>query len=590
MHKILFISPGAGTTELAQSIIPSFDELDFEILNPKSWSERVQLSEIEKKIKGNDYSGICAYGEICRELSERCSVPVFEIQISDADILAAVSLGIKYTGECILIVNRYQEKHVEYLLRLLNLPVKTYSAVENENFSETISQLGSQYSLLIGDALVYSICQARELNCLLLSPGYDTIQLLIQQISRIFRQQDQLHLTNGLFKQYFGSIGGSFLIFDSEHRLVNHMNMENRHKLQNIAESLIETVIQKKRLLQMRTVSSKTYFLKGTLISYNHKDYIVFEIKQSFEDKVITAIPGVILKNQENISKNFYNMFYNHLKNSDFRNQVIAYSATHNPVVIIGESGTGKSRLADFIYTHSPYKQSSLFLIDCKQLDKRGLHLLFESEQSPLYEYGITLYFKEINLLKRKYTDELVNFLMQSAFMKKNKVVFSVTCGVKESGENRLCQQLISKLNAFPLYLSPLRERADDIPNLCVLYLNQLNETYHKHIAGFEPEALNYLQSFYWDENIKQFKRVLEELFTITSTPYISARNVILVLRERKGEPPAVSVEQQVPLTLNQIIQNGVRKALIANNMNHTKTAQELGISRTALWRLLKKA
>ncbi len=282
-------------------------------------------------------------------------------------------------------------------------------------------------------------------------------------------------------------------------------------------------------------------------------------------------------------------MFYDDLKNLDFRNKVIAYSSAQNPIVIIGEAGTGKSRLADFIYTYSPHRHSSLFLIDCKQLDKRGLHHLF-SENSPLYEYGITLYFKEINLLKRKYIDELVEFLLQSSFMSRNKVIFSVTCSTDNFDENPLCSLLINKVSAFPLFLLPLRNRVSDIPNLAILYVNQLNEKYHKHIVGFEPEAMNYLQSFSWDENIKQFKRILEEVFVMTKEPFITSRKVVSVLKERKSAAIPIPAVSETGKTLDEIIQHGVRRALIANQMNQTMAAKELGISRTSLWRLLKKS
>lgn len=397
-------------------------------------------------------------------------------------------------------------------------------------------------------------------------------------------------MSSRLLEQYMGASGQSILIYTADHSLIYSIHMEKLEKLQDIARSLIDTVLQSRTLSQTRTLASRTYYLRGTRITWESQDYVVFEIRRSLENKV-TLIPGVIIKNQENISTDFYSLFYDYLTNPDFLSRAAAYSEASNPVMIIGESGTGKSRLADFVYSHSPYRQSSLVLIDCKQLDKRGLHLLFQSSQSPLYEYGITLYLKEINLLKRKYTEQLVDFLMQSTFLKKNKMIFSVTCSLSEAGEDRLCQQLISRLNAFPLYLSPLRDRAGDIPKLCLQYLNQLNQNSPKQVTGFDPEAMNYLQSFYWDENVKQLKRVLEELFAMTRTPYICAKDVVSVLRENKGAPPSsFCPAEEGPLTLDQIIQKGVRRSLIANQMNHTKTAKELGISRTALWRLLKKS
>jgi len=122
------------------------------------------------------------------------------------------------------------------------------------------------------------------------------------------------------------------------------------------------------------------------------------------------------------------------------------------------------------------------------------------------------------------------------------------------------------------------------------LYLNKLNEAHNKHIAGFEPEAMDYLQSFGWNDNIKQFKRVLKELFTITHSNYISKQDVISILREetRRDNGP-INLEKSPAPTLEQITLNAVKDALIANNMNQTKAAKQLGIGRTSLWRIINK-
>ncbi len=589
-RNILVFSPSQGTTGIFFSLKDTFPDLNMDIIQePELWDEAA-VDELETRLQETEYSCIAACRQTVNRISLLRAVPCFELQLSDYDILTACSLAKSYVGKQILLIDHTMERQLGHLLHLLQIPVPVLPVSEETDLDETLARLsGDGCSLFIGDSTVYRACRASELNCLLMSPGYGTVLALLRQISRLLDCQEHAAARVHLFNRYMEAMDQGLLIYNEKKELFEQINIRNNPKLLSVTSALIGDVLRHKELRQLRVIHSKMFFIKGRLIPCHGSNYVVFEIKQSFEDKA-TSIPGVIMKNKENLSKEFYNMFYDDLRNSDFRNKVISYSAANNPILIIGESGTGKSRLADFIYSYSPYTQSSMFLIDCKQLDKRGLNHLFSSEHSPLYEYGITLYFKEVNLLKKKYTDDLINFLNQSAFMKKNKVIFSVTCNVEESGHNPLCMQLISKLNTFPLYLPPLRSRIGDIPNLAVLYIGQLNEKYHRHIAGFEPEAMNYLQGFYWDENIKQFKRTLDELFTMTNGPYISARNVISVLSEKRGAfAGAPAVPRPQPMTLDEIIQSGVRSALIANNMNQTKAAKELGISRTLLWRLLKK-
>ncbi len=587
--RILFFSPSDDVAEITATLKSKYTNLVLDIMLPSQVPFDAQPSLLDEYIHVHNYDGVIAYGRLFQLLEHSYLIPVFELTLSDYDILAAATLAGNYQGKQILCIDSWREKQLFRLLSLLKIQIPIFPVENDTDINQALEQLiQSGYTIFAADAFISTFCKASGMHCLLMSPSYDTIDLLLQSVSQTFEHLDSaLSLTN-IFRSYIIQSNRSLLVYNGQKKLMECINANESPKLLSITDSLVEDVLEHKELSQMRSINSLFYYIKGTRLTIGEQVFVVFEVRQSIENKLI-PIPGVTIKNQKNISNDFYNMFYDDLKNLDFRNKVIAYSSAQNPIVIIGEAGTGKSRLADFIYTYSPHRHSSLFLIDCKQLDKRGLHHLF-SENSPLYEYGITLYFKEINLLKRKYIDELVEFLLQSSFMSRNKVIFSVTCSTDNFDENPLCSLLINKVSAFPLFLLPLRNRVSDIPNLAILYVNQLNEKYHKHIVGFEPEAMNYLQSFSWDENIKQFKRILEEVFVMTKEPFITSRKVVSVLKERKSAAIPIPAVSETGKTLDEIIQHGVRRALIANQMNQTMAAKELGISRTSLWRLLKKS
>lgn len=170
--------------------------------------------------------------------------------------------------------------------------------------------------------------------------------------------------------------------------------------------------------------------------------------------------------------------------------------------------------------------------------------------------------------------------------------MFSFTDSIENAKENPLCLYLKNQIGCLTLNLPPLRHRISDIPSLASLYLNEINIQKATQIAGFEPEAMSLLQGFGWKYNLDQFKRVLNELVTMTSTPYISTEHVREVLRNEIRQPEhdtALWKNIDINGTLDDITFEIVNIILSQEDMNQTKAAKRLGISRTTLWRILNR-
>lgn len=586
-RKLLAIAPYEGMMQIIRSFADTEPEYSIDIL----LEEDIQVfSRLYFEEKILEYEAVLAQGETFELIKDINIVPCFEIPITYFDILAASRLSVNYEGKSVFLASPAIAEMASSLYNLLDFHIHVGNISLEKTMEAAIMELRDDgYTLFITDVKASKACKKCGVNTVMITSSYESVTKSLESAIQFLKQAEKSRLASLIWAEYASHTDRSYMIFDDAENLIQANNIGSMHKLVRTAQQLIPTVKQERELQRINVVKTEPFLIKGSLIKWENKKYIVFEIKKSLENSR-TNIPGIVIKNTGSLSKDFYNVFYDDLRNPDFYNKTKAYSASGSPVVIIGESGTGKSRLADFIYDNCAYRNNLFYLVDCKQLDKRGLNYMFSSISSPLYEYGITLYFKEINLLKKKYIDELVDFLKQSLFIKNNKLIFSVTCSLNESYSNRLCELLTSKLGSFPLFLKPLRSRVNSIPSLSVLYISRLNEEFNKNIVGFEPEAMDYLQSFSWNDNIKQFKRVLKELFTITNSNYISKKDVISILKEEiRQEPEPITKKKTSEMTLEQITLNAVKDALISNNMNQTKTAKQLGISRTSLWRLLNK-
>ena len=112
-----------------------------------------------------------------------------------------------------------------------------------------------------------------------------------------------------------------------------------------------------------------------------------------------------------------------------------------------------------------------------------------------------------------------------------------------------------------------------------------------KNILGFEKAALNLLISYSCPENLAQFMRVIRKLVATATNPYISAQKVKEVLHEEEPASHALS-DDYAMININRPLQDInddiIRLCLKRNRMNQTKTAKQLEISRSKLWRMLE--
>ena len=155
------------------------------------------------------------------------------------------------------------------------------------------------------------------------------------------------------------------------------------------------------------------------------------------------------------------------------------------------------------------------------------------------------------------------------------------------------------------VYLTPLRERIQELPSLSSLYLNTLNLDLAKQIIGFTPDAFELLTKYDWPDNYSQFQKVLYELAVITDTPYINEKNVRYVLEKEakiymlnktaqkdnnEMKDAADRIDNSCSKTLEEISSNAIMQVLEKCNGNQSMAAKKLGISRTTLWRYLNKS
>jgi len=281
-------------------------------------------------------------------------------------------------------------------------------------------------------------------------------------------------------------------------------------------------------------------------------------------------------------------------------------------VLLVGETGTGKGRVAAAIHDHSPRASRPFVEINCAALTTANLDVeLFGQERVPgqprngdghapgvleLAHQG-TLFLDEIGELDSHLQPKLLRLLEGKGFRRIGgtrevstdvRLIAATTQDlVQEVTAARFREDLYYRLSIMPIHLPPLRARTrEDLVDLVARVLGELAAGLPESPAELEDAALDRLLRYAWPGNIRELRNVLERAM-------ILARGGELILEKHlPGEvrdASGLGVEHHVPRTLDEVERAHIDRTLRAHTGNRTRAAKELGISRATLIKKIKE-
>jgi Nif-specific regulatory protein len=147
----------------------------------------------------------------------------------------------------------------------------------------------------------------------------------------------------------------------------------------------------------------------------------------------------------------------------------------------------------------------------------------------------------------------------------------------KNVREKRFREDLYYRLNVFPIYLPPLRERRTDILLLAEHFLEKFNREHQKNIRRISTPAIDLLMQYHWPGNVRELQNCMERAILICEGEAIKSHHLPPTLQT------AESTDTQIKLSFNQAVE-AVEKELIIESLkkangNRTRAAEELGIT-----------
>ncbi len=280
--------------------------------------------------------------------------------------------------------------------------------------------------------------------------------------------------------------------------------------------------------------------------------------------------------------------------------EAIAMAAlVDSPVLITGETGTGKELAARAIHDGRPGDNGVFVKVDCGTLSPslmeselfgydKGAFTDARSEKRGLVElaHGGTLFLDEIGNLPIDLQPKLLRLIEESTFRKvgglkdiavKIRIIAATNADIEEQiSLGRFREDLFYRLNVLPIPLPPLRHRGEDVLLLADYLLHEIRREMKKDISGFTPDGRQRILSHHWPGNIRELRNAIEREVIFSRDAAITMACI--------GEGDKAPLLKKEPLTtLKEMERQYIRKVLAAVDQNKSKAARILGISRTTL-------
>jgi PAS domain S-box-containing protein len=627
MIKLFFIAPYEGMKALAQEVLSEYscnEELyaDFLVAN---------YNEIKPKIINSDYDAIIARGVTAETIREnKYQIPLIEIEFNIAEVINALMQCQRiYNSKKVAIIG---SPSLMYTGRLLS----KISGVSIEIFKldRSITDLWklirravqSGCDTIIGGAITCETARKHNINAMVINADKGTIWKAIDEAVRtvlirrderekikilntvvensnegflLINKMRKICVCNKVAADILGGTPDQFL--DKDYNIVLPYEIQNATNLavKNKQPVMSEIFVIHKRKY---SVSVKpiliNQFENGVLVNIQDISAI-----QQLEQKIRRELHA-----KKMVAKySFENLIYKSKKMQDVIDVAKTFSKLDSNVLIEGETGTGKEIFAQSIHANSPRKDKPFVAVNCAAIPENLLESeLFGYEggaftgassngKPGLFElaHNGTLFLDEISEMPMALQAKLLRVLQEQEVRRigSDKIISIDVRIIAASNKNLLNlvekdlfrKDLYYRLDVLKIYIPPLRDRPEDIYPLFKYYQEKYAKKFNKVNCVISTAGIEFLKRLPWHGNVRELQNIVERLMAINKNNRIELSHILGVVNQS-----AIKGEIKDDINIEDTEKNRILFA-IRNASSRDMAAKMLGISRTTLWRKLKK-
>lgn len=605
---------------------------------------------IAKKMASQDTEVVIARGTTADLLRHSgLPIPVVEMPISNVEIIESIKKAREASGMDDPLIGFLGFKNVivsvKSFLEIMNIKMKLYEIHTTKDTQEQIFQAKrDRVDVLIGGVLSCNMIRAAGMKAVTLESSYESVAESYRQAKEMQRavtiEKKKLEETNTIFNL----VSDAILSIDENYRLTlmnQYAEIIFGREFKIMKGRPIHEIFGQKEENMIRKVMETGEEIMGSLVELQGRKYAIRIVPIVLAKRTAGAVVtlhevNALQKMEAMVRKGLYqkgNVTQYTFEDIKGGSEEI-YSAIdtaknfarlQSNILIIGETGTGKELFAQSIHNASARRNGPFVAVNCGAIPAN----LMESElfgyvdgaftgakkggKMGLFElaHSGTIFLDEISEMDMQGQVILLRALQEKQIRRVGgdsnipidvRIIAACNANLYERvKQNKFRKDLYYRLSVLVIKIPPLRERHGDITRLSNYFVEQYNRQFGKDIT-LSAAALRELENFGWDGNIRQLKNFCERITAISDDSNIEGSFIRQQLKnsfefgppepEREPEPSGAGpARREMVVIKGKLFTKAEFDELFEQyHGNREQIAGSLGISRTTLWKYLKRA
>jgi PAS domain S-box-containing protein len=546
---------------------------------------------------------------------------VVEIPFTVMDVFQTIERAKLYGKRIGVIAFAPMISGLDYFGTIMDTSIRFYPLKsENEVESKVLEAIEDHVDIIVGGAITGNVVNKRKIPFAVIENSPESMRQAAQEAKNIALAK-QREKTKGNFFRVVLDYAYDGIIAVDTNGIITIFNPIAEKVTQIAPQKAIGRHIQE--ILpdfELQKVLSTSIEDLAQLLSINNEQVICNKIPIYVNSKVVGAVINFqnVTKLQQMEAKVRRRLFLTgHVANKCFddiigtseqlQNSVSLardFAQTDSAILILGETGTGKEVFAQSIHNGSRRSQGPFVALNCAALPEQ----ILESElfgyiggaftganpkgKAGLFEvaHGGTLFLDEIGEMASMTQGKLLRVLQEKQVMRLGsdrvtpidvRIISATNSPLKQLvNQKEFRADLYYRLDVLQLRLYPLRDRSEDVIALAKFFLEKHAAKMNRKLK-FTPNALKELTRNNWPGNIRELQNFVERVLATLKGSKIDTKIVQLHLE--------VQFESEITMHLRDAEMEDIKRALVISRGKHAEAAKILGISRSTLWRRLKK-
>lgn len=634
MAKIAFLLPTEEMIKQAHSIIKNEKtEVTMKVVT----SENV-LDEANSAVK-NGAVVLIARGNHASLIRQKTDIPLVEIILTGQEIAKLIYQAKKVLNKqnplIGLIGFRNMFGEVKSFEEILGVRINEYPVKYSDEIEATVKKAcEDKVDMIIGGEIAIGLAEKLKIPNMFLKSGEDSLSEAFRIAEKVAYAIDLEKKNTAEFKTILDYSFSAIIKLDSSGNIIilNYLaeKILSKHVEDLIGkhiskvfdlfdDSLIESVLTKGKRLYSILLQKDKLSLVANIAPITVDEKVEGAIISFQEFKKIQEMEAEIRKEVYKRGYIAKNNFSQIIGDSEYMNETKllakTYSKYDSPIIITGEYGIGKELFAKCIHNESLRRNSPFVTVDCASMpheilekklygyvDTNYTHMPVRKGLFEIAHTG-TIYFDKITEMSIYDQLSLLRVIKENSIVRLDEdralpIDVRIICSVDKDilslmKEGKFSEELYYELNVLALNILPLRDRKKDIEVLLGYYIDKYSNEYMKYVY-LNDAAKEIILSYPWPGNAQQLIKFCQKVIVLSTKKVLDEEFISDCLKDylpfinRKQINVDAQTERPVVVYRNQEASR-ILELLNKYNGNRGKVAGELNISKTTLWRKIKK-